>query len=227
MDVRPTSKSINWKRVLESSRVRRLLLVLAVFWGLMGILAEVEVTRAWLENFTTTRVEPTLAAIDPWFIVTRVWDYTGPIRHCDTTDMLIARSKGSRECDDPGLVLRAMKLPGALWRAAGDVKTRGWPAVVSAVLSLVLGVSAVLDSKQWRDPSLPWWHPLNLVLATFVILVLAGVSAWLLKEVFLKLSSAFGWIVALTGVYSTQIIYLNVAYHAVKTWLEASAIARA
>jgi hypothetical protein len=216
-------RSVNWKRVLESSRARRLFVVLVIFWGLMGILAEVEAARVWLERFTEERVKPALEAIDPWFVVSRVWDYTGPIRRCDVTDTLIATSKGSKECDEPGLVLRGIRLPGALWHAAGDVKTHGWPAVVSALLSLFLGVSAILDSRRWRDPSLPSWHPLNFVLATFFVLIIAAGSAWLLKELFLRLSSMFGWVVALTGIYSAQILYLNVAYHAVRTWFEATA----
>lgn len=76
---------------------------------------------------------------------------------------------------------------------------------------MLVGVTALTPSG--GDPW-PWWSPFTYL----QVLALAGGFAWLLKFVFVELFYLFGWYVALTGLYSTQIIALGVVWEGVEAW---------
>ena len=191
-------------------------MALVALWGLMAFLAHSERTRAQLEGFAAARVKPALDAIDPWFVLGHVWEYTGP--GCDTLDELAAIQTGSHRCDD-SLMMRGLKLPVALWHTArdvrGDVAARGWPAAVPAALSLLVGATVVVPGVLNESA---WWHPLTWIYGIFLGLIVAGAFVWILKVVFAGLLAALGWVVALTGLYSAQIVAIDVVYNAVMTW---------
>lgn len=139
---------------LESRRVRIVLLSLAVFWGaVLGPLVHHPDRVRSFQSFVETRLKPGVAAIDPWIIWNGVMN---------RVFVCVPTPKGPEPMRCPDLAQALVRLPGALWQAALDVRHVGWPAAIPALVSLAVALGVFRGAI---------WNPASFGLALFVAAV--------------------------------------------------------